>query len=219
MPAEGSPSGINPSASVARRRQTRVEADRPAPPSVFSRLIGWAFYFLWVAVGVIVVLSLMDPRQPSVSAPTVPSARLVLERIVQSSRFSPAGISQTVLDSLLVEQGAVTFESPVRFIPMPSWEANHVEIRGGGVGVRFSMSLLGWPIRFSESFVLQGAPGAWSLTPKSATVGMLDLPEPLLPVVSLLLKPAVMPFSKDLEMLSKAGSLALRPGIVEFTTR
>lgn len=216
---EGASTGSAPSSSMARRLHARVEKDRPAPPSALSRILRLVVYCVWVAVGVIVVLGVMDPHPSRVSSVPIPSARAVVDRILQSSRFSQAGISQALLDSLLSQQESVTFESPVRFLPMPSWEVTHVELRTSGVDVRFSMHVFGWPLRFSESFALKGAPGAWSLMPKSATVGLLDLPEPLVPAVSFLLRPAIMPYYKDLESLSKAGSMALQLGIVEFTTR
>lgn len=206
--------------AVARRRHLRIKADQPAPASLFSRLWSALTYLLLVAAGVILVLALMDDaRMPSRPDASVPNARAVLDRIMQSGRYSPSGISQAVANSLLSQQGALTFDSPVPPIPMPAWEATGVEFKQGVVTLRATVSLLGLALRMSETFRLRGNPSDWGLAPQSATVGLVPVPAFLLPAMTFAMKPAVMPFSKDLDALSKATGLVIRSGMVDFTLR
>lgn len=224
--------GILPSASqdtsshspstvaVARRRHLRINADQHQPASLFSRLRGAFTYLLCVAAGVVLVLALMDDaRMPSRPDASVPNARAVLDRIVQSARYSPSGISQAVANSLLSQQGALTFDSPIPPIPMPSWEATGVEFKQGVVTLKATVSVFGLALRMSETFRLRGTPLDWGLVPQSATVGLVPIPSVLLPAMSLVMRPAVMPYSKDLDALSKAASLSIRYGMVDFSLR
>jgi hypothetical protein len=221
------PSSVQPSPSTApsavaqaRRRQLLVREERPSRPSLFSRLGRLIVYLLLVASGVVLVLALMeDPRMVSHPEGAVPNARSVLDRIMQSARYSPAVISQTVANSLLAQQGPITIDSPVPPVPMPSWEATAVEFRKDGVLLRVTVSVLGHPVGISESFHLQGRAGDWGLAPQSASIGLVGVPRFLLPVATFAMRPAVMPFSKDLEILSKAGLISIRPGMVEFALR
>ena len=205
--------------AVAKRRHVRIEADRPELPSLFSRIKGIFFYLLWVAIGVIVVLSLMAPKVQPLSSQEVPNARDAARKIMASSRFAPVGLSQQVINSCLSQQGPVTWESPVRMIPMPVWESSRVEINAGRVTLLTTMGMMGRPIHLSETFHLEGTPGSWSLIPESASIGLLDLPQSLFPVVKALLRPGIESFSEDFNVLSAARSLVIRPGFVEFSTQ
>jgi hypothetical protein len=94
-----------------------------------------------------------------------------------------------------------------------------VELLQGEVILRARMAILGRPFHLSETFRLQGGPGAWGLQAESASIGLLDIPGYLIPVVTHLIRPAIFANSKDLEVLSTARTLAIRPGLIEFTSR
>lgn len=205
--------------AVAKRRHVRIEADRPEPPSLFSRIKGLFLYLLWVAIGVIVVLCLMVPKSQPLPAQEVPNARDVARKIMASSRYAPAGISQQVINSCLAQQGAVTLESPVKLIPMPVWEFSRVEINAGKITLLATMSMMGRPIHVSETFHLEGGPGAWNLVPESASIGLLDLPKSLFSVIKTLLRPGFESFSEDIKILSASRNMVIRPGLVEFSNR
>lgn len=175
-------------------------------------------YLLSVAAGVVLVLALMDDARISWRADSsVANARAVLDRIMQSARYSPSAISQAVANSLLFQQGPLTVDSPVPPLPMPSWEATGVEFHQGVVTVRATVSIAGLAFRMSESFRLRGKACDWALAPQSATLGLVSVPSFLLPAMTFAMRPAVMPFTKDLETLSKATMISIRPGMVDFT--
>jgi hypothetical protein len=212
-------SSSSPTTSMARRRHQRIKADLPTAPSFFSRLKGLFFYLLWVALGVIVVLAVMEPKGIAPRDNPIPGAKGVLDQVITASRYSPSGVSQALANSLLAEQGAVTYDSPVRLIPMPIWDATRVDLLPGHVVLHTTVSLMGLKLRLSESFRLQGAPGAWSLVPESGSIGMLELGESLLPALTVLVRPPVTTFEKNLAAISAVKSLVIRPGIAEFTSR
>lgn len=213
---------LAPTAAVAKRRSLRIKADRSASPSFFSRLKGLLYYLLSVAAGVVIVLALMDPKDPKTREfrdQSIPDARAVVQRVMASSRFAPAGLSQALVNTLLAERGAVTLESPVKLVPMPSWDGSRVEIFPGEVTARTTMTLLGRPIRLSETFRIKGVPGQWELEPVAATVGLLDLPLALLPAATPFVSPGFSACSTELSVLAAAKTLTLRSGLLEFTTR
>jgi len=215
----GGANALPATTAVAKRRQVRIEADRPAPPSIFTRIKGLVLYLLWVAVGVIVVLSLMSPKDKPYPSQDIPNAREVVRKMVSSSRFAPVAISQQLVNSCLSQQGPVAWESPVRLIPMPVWESNRVELRAGTLTLFATMNFLGRTIHLSETFRLEGTQGAWSFTPESASIGLLELPQYLLPVVKNLLRPGFDSFSEDLALLASSRRLVIRPGSVEVSAR
>lgn len=205
--------------AVAKRRSQRIEADRPAAPTVLSRLKGILLYALSVAVGVVIVLALMQPKNVPPRTPTLPNAKPLVQKIISSARFSPAVLSQQLINSCLDQQGPLTWDSPVRLVPMPIWESSSVELSPGKVTLFATISLLGRPVHFSETFHPEGRAGNWSLVPEAATIGLIDLPVPMIPMVTPLLSVGVAPFSTELASLAAAQTLTIRSGSVEFTTR
>jgi hypothetical protein len=205
--------------AVAKRRSQRIEADRPAPQTLLSRLKGLFLYALSVAVGVLIVLALMQPKNVPPRTPTLPNAKPLVQKIISSARFSPAVLSQQLINSCLDQQGPLTWDSPVRLVPMPIWESSSVELSPGKVTLFATISLLGRPIHFSETFHPEGSAGNWSLVPEAATIGLLDLPVSLIPMVTPLLSAGVAPFSTEIASLAAAQTLTIRAGLVEFTTR
>ena len=205
--------------AVAKCRSQRIEADRPAAPTALSRLKGFFLYALSVAVGVVIVLALMQPKNVPPRTPTLPNAKQLVQKIISSARFSPAVLSQQLINSCLDQQGPLTWDSPVRLVPMPIWESSSVELSPGKVTLFATISLLGRPVHFSETFHPEGSAGNWSLVPEAATIGLLDLPVSLIPMVTPLLRAGVAPFSSELTSLAAAQTLTIRSGLVEFTTR
>jgi len=205
-------------AALAKRRSIRIEADRPPAPSFLSRLKGMLVYLFWVAFGVVVVLVSMDPGN-TVREQRVPDAEAVFQRILASSRYTATALTQPVINSVLSTREPFKPESPVRLFPMPVWDQARVELSQGMVTFRVTLSILGRPFRISETCRLQGGPGSWSLQPDAATIGLLNLPDQLVPAVTPIIRPGFFSLSKDLEFLSGARSLVIRPGLLEFTLR
>lgn len=206
-------------AALAKRRSIRVEADRPPAPGLFSRIKALVIYLFWVAFGVVVVLASMEPKANELREQRVSDPKGILQRVFAASRFTPSGLPQSVINSLLEEQGAYSPESSVRLIPMPVWDHVRVELLQGTVTLHATMSILGRPFHLSETFRLQGGPGSWGLQAESASIGLLDISGYLMPVVTRLIRPAIFSNYKDLEALSTARTLAIRPGLIEFTSR
>lgn len=205
--------------AVAKRRQVRIEADRPRTRALLLQLKWLFFYLLWVAVGVIVVLSLMTPKDQGLPSQDIPNARDVLRKVVASANFNSGVLSQTLINSCLSQQGSLTWESPVKLIPMPVWELSRVEIGAGKLALFSTITIAGRPVHFSETFRLEKVAGFWNLVPVSATVGLLDLPGYFLPVIKMILRPGFESFAGELETLSTCRNLAMRPGVVEFSNR
>ena len=205
--------------AVAKRRSQRIEADRAAAPSALSRLKGLFLYALSVAVGVVIVLALMQPKNVPPRTLTLPNAKPLVQKIISSARFSPAVLSQQLINSCLDQQGPLTWDSPVKLVPMPVWESSCVELTPGKITLFATISLLGRPVHFSETFHAAGSAGHWSLVPGAGSIGLLDLPEALLPLITPLLRAGVSPFSTELASLAAAQTLAIRSGLIEFTTR
>jgi hypothetical protein len=136
-----------------------------------------------------------------------------------SARYTPAGITQLLANSLLSQQGAVTYESPVRLIPMPVWDENRVDLYHGGVVLHSTVSLMGLSVRLSETFRLQGGPGAWGLSPVAGTIGKLDLIEKALPMLTALMRPPVAAFDSQLRIIASSKNLVIRPGEADFSAR
>ena len=205
--------------AVAKQRSVRIEADRPAPPTLFSRIKRLVKYFLSVALGVVIVLAVMVPKQHAPEFKDIPAARDVLKRMISASRYSPAVLSQQLINSCLAQQGSLTWQSPVSLLPMPTWESSRVELSSGKMTVFAVISFLGRPIHFSETFRPEGLSGSWKLVPESATIGLLDLPPSIVPGVTPILRAGVSPFDEELKALSAAQNLVIRTGSIEFITR
>jgi hypothetical protein len=180
---------------------------------------GFFLYALSVALGVALVLSLMEPRISKPVMTPIPNARLLVQKIISSARFSPGVLSQQLINSSLEQQGSLIWDSPVKLVPMPVWESARVELTPGKITLFATISLLGRPVHFSETFHAAGGAGHWSLVPEAGSIGLLDLPEALLPLVTPLLRAGVSPFSTELASLAAAQTLAIRSGLIEFTTR
>lgn len=217
-PAEGS-EPASPTTAVAQRRSVRIEADRPAPPTLFSRIKGLVRYLLLVALGVVVVLALMEPRERVPETQDIPNARAVIQRMMASARFSPGVLSQQLLNSCLAQQGSFTRESPVRLLPMPVWESSRVEIAAGKITVFAVVSVMGRPLHLSETFRSEGLSDEWQLVPESASIGLLDLPRQLLPGITPIIRAGMSPFDAELASLATSRNLVIRPGMIEFTAR
>ena len=209
---------LSPAASVAMRRSVRIKADEPLEhsSSALNRghksLLGLLLYALTVAIGVAVVLALMEPKGQFPQSQGIPNARAVARRIISSSRYAPAILSQQLINSCLAEQGPVKWEAPIKSVAIPVLvlETAHVEIGTGKLTVSSALILPKRPLHFSESFRLEGGVGVWRLVPESASIGLLDLPEALLSIFT--------PIASDLSILASSQSLVIRPEMIEFTT-
>jgi len=210
---------LPPTVAVAKRRSARIESDRPAPPSLFSRLKGLFFYAFYVALGVVAVLAVMEPKNLPIQPQGIPNARPLLDKAISSARFSPAVLPQHLINSCMDQRGPMTWESPVKFVPMPTWESAHVELLPGKITLYAKVTLLGFPLHFSETFHPEGKAGNWSLVPDAASIGLLELPASFIPLVTPFLAAGMSPFSAELTSLAAAQTLVIRSGLIEFTTR
>ena len=217
---------LSPAASVAMRRSVRIKADEPLEHSSsalnrgLKSLLGLLLYALTVAIGVAVVLALMEPKGQFPQSQGIPNARAVARRIISSSRYAPAILSQQLINSCLAEQGPVKWEAPIKSVAIPVLvlETAHVEIGTGKLTVSSALILPKRPLHFSESFRLEGGVGVWRLVPESASIGLLDLPEALLSIFTPIVLACISPFASDLSILASSQSLVIRPEMIEFTT-
>jgi hypothetical protein len=211
-------SGTAAAAAHIKRGSIGSSAESAPRGGLLSRLHRILSYLVLVAVGVLIVLALMDPGTPLPQEQRVSNPSAIVQRVFAASRNTPAALSQPVINSLLALQKPFAPESPVRLIPMPVWENARVQLTQGSVTLHVTMTLLGRPVRISETFRLKGVPGAWSFEPQSASVGMIKIPTFMLPVATLLVRPGILPLSKELEVLQTARSLVITPGLIQLIT-
>ena len=212
-------SGTAAAAALIKRGSISSSAETASRGGLLSRLRRILIYLVLVDVGVFVVLALMEPETRVPQEQRVPDPSAIVQRVFAASRNAPAALSQPVINSLLARQKPFAPESPVRLIPMPVWDNARVLLSQGTITLHVTMTLLGRPVRICENFRLKGVPGAWSFEPQSASVGMLQLPGFMLPAATVLIRPGILPYSKELEVLQTARSLVIRPGLIELITR
>ena len=209
--------------AVAARRVQRPDYDPNAgSKSLLSRLWGLFIYVVAVALGVVVVLALMSPKQPVTEPPSIPNPPALIARLIAGSRYTPATVSQQVINGFLKSSAGVALKPPSDLIPDLLWPkpaGSRVELGNGTVTFFLQVTLLNHPFYFSESFSLDGSARQWRLEPESGSIGLLTLPGPFLRLISPLVKASSAPLAPQLKVLEEAESLQLRAGYLEFTTR
>jgi len=211
--------------AVAARRMEKVPVQSGEGRSMGSRLLGFFVYCVNVVLGVAAVLALMSPKAGQDSF--IPEGRrvqnpgAVIEQQIQSSRFTPASISQQLVNDLLKSSGSIDWKSP-SFIPSsawPRWESSHVLLGVGVVTATVDASLFGYPLSFSETFRLAGSARQWSLNPESGSIGLLPISKPFLPLITPFVIACSLPVSREMKVLEAADLLQIRSGFIDFTTR
>lgn len=222
-PVEGQP--LPTAVAVAARRMEKVRVQSGEGRSMGSRLLGFFVYCVSVALGVAAVLALMNPKAGQ--NPLIPEGRRVqnpgaaIEQQILSSRFTPASLSQQLVNDLLKSSGSIDWKSP-SFIPSsawPRWESSQVQLGAGVVTATVEASLFGYPLSFSETFRLAGSARQWSLNPESGSIGLLPISKPFLPLITPFVTACSLPVAREMKSLEAADSLQIRAGFIDFTTR
>lgn len=220
LSSESAPGSVSTSVAVAVRRLRSEEEQRSGNGRSFlSRILGFITYLVWVALGVIVVLVLMDPRelQPLESA-SISDAPAMVDRLIASSRYAPAVVSQQMINACLRSSAHSAWNSPVTFLPAPEWTGARVFLGHEAVAYTFVLTMFGYSIHFSETFHLAGSSGNWNLVGDSGSIGLLPIKAPFLPILTFLASASASPQEQILAILKEAPTLEIRYGNVVFTT-
>ena len=206
-------------AVAARRLRSEEEYRFGKGRSFLSRIWGLVTYLSWVAVGVIVVLMIMGPRelQPVESA-SISDAPAMVDRLISSSRYSPAVASQQVINAFLKSSTHSAWNSPFAFLPPPEWTGARVFLGHEALAYTFMLTMFGYSIHFSETFHLAGSSGNWSLAGDSGSIGLLPIKAPFLPILTFLASASASPQEQILTILKEAPTLEIRYGNLVFTT-
>lgn len=219
------------SVAVASRRVEKVRSSKPEGRSLGSRIFSILVYCASVALGVAAVLALMNSQMAQIEQLEKNSSLQETRRVMNpagaiqqqilSSRYTPSSLSQQLINDLLKSSASIDWTAP-SFIPSsvwPKWERSHVELGQGAIVASVKASVFGYPIYFSETFVLAGSSRQWSLKPRSGTIGLLPLPKPFLSVLTPFVAACSLPLTREIKSLEAADSLQIRAGFIDFTTR
>ena len=163
-----------PVVALAARRVKGAEGGHGEKTPFLSRVVHLLFFFAAVALGVLVVLALMEPREfdprngNSSVATTLPNASALIDRAIVSARVSPVTVSQQVINEFLRVSGRVEWKPTFTALPVPLWRGSRVVIEPDKVAYFVDLSFLNYPIHLSETFRLVGAPRQWRLEPLAA---------------------------------------------------
>ena len=221
VPSGGSGASLPPTvAAAARRLQSETEHGSLKGVSILKRLWGAITYLISVALGVIVVLMLMSPKDlPSPESSAITDAPAIVDRLVTSSRQGPSVVSQPVINAFLRSAAYRAWNPPADFIPAPDWSGGRVFLGNRMFAYSFVLTVFNYPIHFLETFRLEGSAGNWRLSADSGSIGLLQLNQRFLPVLTLLTSFSTAPLVQYLSLLKEATTLEIRYGNVVFTTR
>jgi hypothetical protein len=186
---------------------------------LISKIGGLIAYAIAVSLGVITVLMLMSPGDFPQESQHLPDAPALIERLVSASRYNPAVASQQAINAFLSTSRHAAWIPPLASIPTPEWAGERVLLGTNGVTYSFVLTLWNYPLHFSETFRLAGAPGKWVLVAESGSIGLLSVKSPFLAPLSLLASASLSPHARLLNILSGALTMEIRYGNVVFTTR
>ncbi len=207
------------SVAVAARRVQMTEEEPEPPRSFFSRLIGFISYLLSVGVGVALVLMFMEPKAPLSQNQPIANTPNLSKQLFASSRYTPALISQQVINDFLKVSIHPKWKAPFDFIPTPQWSGSSVLLENGKLTYFLNVSMFDYPLHFSESFHLTGASHQWSLEPEEGSVGLLPVKGFLLKLLTPFMETTIDDVRGELTTLHTAETLEISPGWLKFTTR
>ncbi len=207
------------SVAVSASRAQRFEEEPLQKRSLFSHLWGTFRYLLSVALGVAVVLAMMDPKVPLPYSQPIANATVILQRYIVQSHLAQVTIAQPLINQALAQTGGMKWAPPLDFIPMPQWVESSVILTNGGLRYSVVVTLLSYPLHFSESFRLSGASRQWNLIPDSGCIGLLPLPGSLLSPMTSFMSSCSSPFLKDLQVMKAAETVRIRPDCIDLSTR
>lgn len=199
----------NASANIAARRaQNAQEAAtrRAAEPWRLPVPNGIISYVILVAIGVAIVLAFMPASESVPPFPEVKNPASAIDRALQFSNFNEATLSQALLNEFL------------RMNP-PEEVTLRILLKRGGLTCLVGYPVAGYSFSIKETYRLTGGPGAWTLKPDSASLGLLPLKGPFLWIAGLIMEDAVHPYHDRLKLLASQKSLTLSTGLVTFSRR
>ena len=207
------------SVAMAAGRVQRFDEKSKEKRSLFSHIWGIFRYLLLVALGVAIVLALMDPKAPHPDSRPIANAPTTLQQSILGSRGVPVTISQPLINQSLAQAGRLKWAPPVDFIQMPQWVESSVVLANGGLSFSVTITLMSYPLHFSESFRLSGSSRQWNLIPESGSIGLLPLNGSLLLLMTPFMNSCSSPFAKELQAIEGAETVRIRPGYLDLITR
>lgn len=215
-------SGILPSIPVQKSVIGKVAPKRAARGSIggfFGGVIRFLIYLLLLAGIAALALAWIQPQVESPAAQQIANPEFVFNRLMTSSRSTPATLSQPLLQGLLVSSPASQIAPVADFLPQPRIGTRRIVLESGKVTYRVEFLIRDHPVLFSETFTISGEPNAWSLTPVGASVGMLPLTPPLANFMTPLMAFTIRVLVPDLKELSAVSKISISRGQVEIFGR
>lgn len=210
---------LTTSVAIAAGRVQRFDEEPKEKLPLFSHLWGVFCYLLSVALGVAVVLALIDPKSPLPERQSIGNAPVILQHYINQSRIAQVTISQPLINQAFAQAGKVQWAAPFALIPMPQWVESSVILANGALRYSVTITLMSYPLHLSESFSLSGGSRQWNLMPVSGSLGLLPLNGPLLSLMTPFMNSCSSPFAKELQVMKGAETVSIRPGYIDFSTR
>lgn len=201
------------------QRSYAAPIDPKGERSLFSHFWGIFRYLLSVAIGVAVVLALMNPKAPIPDSRPIPNASTILQQNILGTRGVPVTLSQPLINQALAQASKISWTPLFGVLPMPEWVNSSVILSNGGFTYLVIINLFSYPLYLSESFRLSGSSGQWNLIPEAASIGLLPLKGALLSLITPLIRSCSTPFSKELQVLKMAETLRIRSGYLDLIAR
>jgi len=205
--------------SIAAGRVQRFKEAPKEKRSPFSHLWGIFRYLLSVVLGVAFVLALMDPKASLPDSRPIANAPTTLQQSILGSRGVPLTIPQPLINQALAQAGKIQWALPVDFIPMPQWVESSVVLANRGLSFSVIITIMSYPLHFSESFRISGGSRQWNLIPESGSLGRLPLNGTLLSLMTPFMNSCSSPFAKELQAIEGAEMVRIRPGYLDLITR
>ncbi len=210
---------LSTSVAVASSRSNRMKVDSQEGGALLSSLWAIIRYLVSVAIGVAAVLALMDPKSQLPDSPQISNASAIVQRSIADATQVQVSIAQQVINQALVQDGRVEWTPPVPFIPVPEWTGSSVILANGRVTFTVTFKFLNYPLHLSETLYLSGNTRQWSLTPESASIGMLPLTGHMSLIVAPFMNHCAAPFARELKMIREADTLRIRTGFLDLSRR
>ena len=217
IPPQGEPS--HPPVRSVSSALVKNPLNRRGNVSLSSIFIGLIKYLLSVAIGVIVVLSVMNPNEDD--SRKLQSERFdasaAMERVFADARQGPVELSQHLINDFLKSSPTLPLQS---FGPIhPVLRMPHVELFPDSLICDFDVSCTGFEFHFSERFIVRGKSRNWTLEARSASLGLLRIPSLFLPYMTAFLANHEGPAIARLNMMKSADELSIGQGSVFFSLR
>lgn len=207
------------SATVAASRFNRMKVNQGEGRTLLSSLWGLIRYLVSVAIGVAAVLALMGPQTQMPDPPQISNPGAILQRGIDDASHFQVSIAQEVINQALLQDGRVEWTLPVRYVPVPEWISSSVILSNGRLTFTVMFRFLNYPLHLAETLSLSGNARNWSLTPESASIGMLPLTGYTLLMVTPIMNHCAAPFARELKLIKEADTLRIRRGFLDLRRR